>query len=292
LTQATPPSWTIGSLVKWATDDFRTRSIESPRLDAELIVGHALGLTRTEVIVNSDRPLDAKELSTLRDMVRRRRSHEPIAYLRGFREFYGRSFRVDKRVLIPRPETEALVEVALKRSKALSLSLRALDLCTGSGCVAITLAKELPTATMIATDISEDALVVARDNAQRLGAYRVGFLNSDLANALSSEPAQFDLVTANPPYIASHELEGLMADVRDFEPKLALDGGIDGLDFYKRIAAEVPKLMTPGACLALEVGYGEAADVVRLLEAANFISIEVVKDYAGIDRIVSGLSSA
>jgi release factor glutamine methyltransferase len=280
------PSWTIASLVKWATDDFRTRGIESARLDADLIVGHVLGLSRTEVIMHGDRPLEAKELTELRDMVKRRRAREPIAYLRGQREFYGRNFRVDKRVLIPRPETEVLVEVALRRSRVRALSMRVLDLCTGSGCVAITIARECPTATVLATDISKDALVLARENAQRLGAHRVGFVESDLARALP-DASRFDLITANPPYIASGELEGLMADVRDFEPKLALDGGADGLDFYRRIAEEVPRLMADGACLVLEVGFGEADDVAKLLLDSKFRDVEVALDHAGIPRIVS-----
>jgi release factor glutamine methyltransferase len=279
-------NWTVSALVKWATDDFRGRGIETPRLDAELLVSHALGISRTDVIVHGDRPLEAAELDALRTLVKRRRAREPMAYLRGYREFYGRSFKVDKRVLIPRPETELLVEVALRRTKSRSLSLRILDLCTGSGCVAITLARELPTASVLATDVSTGALTVARENAHKLGAYRVGFREGDLCAAVPTG-SKFDLVTANPPYIASAELATLMADVRDFEPKLALDGGSDGLDFYRRIATETPARMIPGGALVLEVGFGEAEAVVSLLEQAHFADLQTEKDPAGIARIVS-----
>ncbi|HVJ95081.1 MAG TPA: peptide chain release factor N(5)-glutamine methyltransferase, partial [Labilithrix sp.] len=223
--QAEPQKiWTIGSLVKWATDDFRSRGIESPRLDAEVLVAYALGIDRTRVIIEAMRPLEPAELALLRDLVKRRRSREPIAYLRGEREFYGRTFRVDSRVLIPRPDTETLVDVALARTQHVSLSMRQLDLCTGSGCVAITMARQRPTSKVLAIDVSADALAVARDNAYRLGAYNVAFLESDLFANVPPE-ARFDVITANPPYIASAEIDGLMADVKDFEPRLALDGG-------------------------------------------------------------------
>lgn len=287
-----PQSWTIGSLLKWATDDFRTRGIESPRLDAELLVGHALTLTRTEIIVQLDRPLMTAELAKLRDLVKRRRAREPIAYLRGFREFYGRDFRVDRRVLIPRPDTEILVETAMKRSAGRSLSMRALDLCTGSGCVAITLGRERPTSRVYAIDISADALAVARENALRLGAYNVAFGESDLfagVDALCGAGARFDVVTANPPYIATEELQTLAPDIREFEPRLALDGGKDGLDFFQRIAEGAMQRLEPGGVLAVEVGAGEAEAVQGIFEAAGFAEVERAKDYARIERVVSGL---
>jgi release factor glutamine methyltransferase len=285
-----PKTWTIGSLVKWATDDFRTRGIENPRLDAELIVAHALGMDRTRVIIESLRPLDPAELSMLRELVKRRRAHEPVAYLRGYREFYGLSFRVDGRVLIPRPDTEALVEVALARTEHVSLSMRQLDLCTGSGCVAIAMARQRPTARVLATDLSADALAVARENAYRLGAYNVAFREGDL---FASVPpgARFDVVTANPPYIASGEIAGLSADIRDFEPRLALDGGPDGLDVVRRIVAEAPSCLEPGGVIALEIGAGEAASSVALLEAGGFTEVRVDRDYGKIERVVSGVRS-
>jgi release factor glutamine methyltransferase len=285
--QAEPQkTWTIGSLVKWATDDFRARGIENPRLDAEVLVAHALKMDRTRVIIESMRPLDPAELGMLRELVKRRRAREPIAYLRGEREFYGRSFRVDSRVLIPRPDTEALVDVALERTADLSLSMRLLDLCTGSGCVAITIARQRPTSRVIGTDISADALQVARENALRLGAYNVALRESDL---FADVPERFDIVTANPPYIASSEVPTLMPDVRDFEPRLALDGGSDGLDLIRRIVDEAPGHLERDGILATEVGAGEARAVRALFEAAGYREIRIDRDYGKIERVVSGI---
>ncbi|MBX3185790.1 MAG: peptide chain release factor N(5)-glutamine methyltransferase [Labilithrix sp.] len=289
MANAPPKTWTIGSLVKWATDDFRARGIENPRLDAELIVAHALGIDRMRVILDAERPLDERELSTLRDLVKRRRAYEPIAYLRGEREFYGLRFRVDKRVLVPRPDTETLVDVALARTARVSLSMRMLDLCTGSGCVAIAIARQRPTSAVFATDVSPDAIAVARENALRLGAYNVAFEEADLFAAKMIQGVRFDVVTANPPYIASGEIETLQPDVRDHEPRLALDGGADGLDLVRRIVAEAPEHLAPGGALAMEVGAGEAAATVELFEARGFREIRVDRDIARIERVVSGL---
>jgi release factor glutamine methyltransferase len=283
-----PKTWTIGSLVKWATDDFRARGIESPRLDAELLVAHALGIDRTRVIIEALRPLDGAELTLLRDLVKRRRAHEPIAYLRGWREFYGLTFRVDPRVLVPRPDTEALVEVALRRTSHCSLSMRHLDLCTGSGCVAIAIARQRPTARVVASDVDAGALVVARENAARLGAYNVAFVRGDLLTPIARD-VSFDLITANPPYIPSAEIAGLMTDVRDFEPRLALDGGGDGLDLIRRIIADAPRHLETGGVLALEVGAGEAPAVRSLFEESGYRDLAGERDSAKIERVVSGL---
>src|SRR5262249_11556986 len=159
--------WTIEDIVKWATEDFRARGIENPRLDAEVIVAWALGIDRVRIIVDGKRPLVEKELSLLRDLVKRRRAREPVAYLRGEREFYGRKFKVDRRVLIPRPDTETLVDVGLDRTRHVSMSVRALDLCTGSGCVAITLPRQRPTSRGPASALSRDAPAGAREHARR-----------------------------------------------------------------------------------------------------------------------------
>jgi len=287
--QAEPQKiWTIGSLVKWATDDFRARGIENPRLDAEVLVAHALGIDRTRVIIEAMRPLDPAELALLRDLVKRRRSREPIAYLRGEREFYGRTFHVDSRVLIPRPDTEALVEVALARTTHVSLSMRQLDLCTGSGCVAITMARQRPTANVLASDVSPGALAVARENAYRLGAYNVAFVESDLFANIPAT-SRFDVITANPPYIATGEIEGLMPDVRDFEPRMALDGGADGLDLVRRIVDGAPAFLDAEGVLAMEIGAGEAAPTRALFEAKGYRDIAVDRDYGKIERVVSGV---
>jgi release factor glutamine methyltransferase len=283
------PLWTIESLLRWAMDDFRTRGIESPRLDAEVLLAKALGTTRIQLIVDGKRPLSPDELGRMREMVRRRRAREPVAYILGEREFYGRTFRVDHRVLVPRPDTETLIDVALTRTRARSMSLRVLDLCTGSGCVAITLGRERPTSSVFGGDVSPGALAVARDNALRLGAYNVAWRQGDLYAAVS-EPARFDLVTANPPYIAVADFPTLMADVRDHEPRLALDGGDDGLALLRRVVDGAPaRLASTGGVLAVEVGAGQAAAVVELFERAGLAGIEVQRDHARIERVVSGM---
>ena len=286
-----PQAWTIESVLRWATDDFRGRGIESPRLDAELLLGRALGVTRIQLIVDAKRALEPEELARVRDLVKRRRAREPIAYILGEREFYGRVFRVDRRVLVPRPDTEALVDVALERTRAVSMSMRALDVCTGSGCVAITLARERPTSTVFGSDASDDALAVARANATRLGAYSVAWRRGDLFAAI--EPGRrFDLVTANPPYIATGDVDALPPDVRDFEPRLALEAGSGGLDVLRRLVTDAPARLVEGGLLATEVGAGQAGAVAQLFERAGFRDVDVRRDYGRIERVVSGVLRA
>jgi release factor glutamine methyltransferase len=283
-----PQEWTIETVLRWATDDFRARGIGSPRLDAELLLGKALSRTRIQLIADAKEGLGPDELVRFRVLVKRRRAREPVAYILGVREFYGRPFRVDARVLVPRPDTETLVDVALERTRHVSMSLRALDLCTGSGCVGITLARERPTSCVVASDVSADALSVARDNALRLGAYNVAFRRGDLFAAV--DPTwRFDLVTANAPYIASAEIDALELDVRGHEPRLALDGGDDGLAIVRRIVAGARAHLAGSGCLALEIGYGEAAAAAALLADAGFTAVEVRRDYARIERVVSGV---
>ncbi len=282
--------WTIRRVLAWATDDLKKRGNPSPRLDAELLLGKVLKAPRVKLVIDADRPLTKDELTAYRELHQRRRKGEPVAYLLGVREFYGRPFRVDARVLVPRPDTEILVEVALKRTDARSLSLRALDLCTGSGCVAITIARERPTARVIGTDISRDALDVARDNQVRLAAFNVAFLEADLfALPRHRGPARFDLVTANPPYIPQGEAPELPADVRDFEPPHALFAGADGLDLLRLIVKEAPSHLEDGGVLAVELGAGQAPDVAALFVERGFTAIERAKDYGGHERVVSGI---
>ena len=292
-----PKEWSVADIARWATDDFRARGLESPRLEAELILAFALGITRVDVIVHGTRTLTEPELGKIRALVKRRRAREPMAYLRGEREFYGLCFKVDRRVLVPRPDTETLVDVALARTTEAALGGRILDLCTGSGCVAITLAKQRPTTDVIATDISEDALTVARENATRLGTYNVAFLLGDLFGAVRNarlpwSPPRFELIVSNPPYISTADCATLMPDVRDFEPRLALDGGPDGLAFYRRIVSEAPELLAPQGVLAVEVGAGEAEDVARLFASAGFTAVETTRDLARIERVVAGRRAA
>ncbi|HSY23229.1 MAG TPA: peptide chain release factor N(5)-glutamine methyltransferase [Polyangiaceae bacterium] len=293
---AQPPAWTSESILRWATDDFRARGIDTPRLDAELLLGQALSVTRIQLIVDAKRPLSSDELARFRELVKRRRAREPVAYILGQREFYGRLFRVDRRVLVPRPDTECLVEAALERTNGVSLSARVLDLCTGSGCVAITLARERPTTRVMACDISEDALAVARDNALRLGAYNVAFGRGDLFAGAASRMRstrtgfeRFDVVTANPPYIPAGEIPGLQPEIREHEPRLALLGGADGLSVVARIVEGAPAVLSEGGVLAVEVAAGQAEAVDALFEKRGFTAIERKRDYGRIERVVSGI---
>jgi release factor glutamine methyltransferase len=280
--------WTIRRVLTWATADFKQRGGSSPRLDAELLLGLALGVNRIALIVDAERPLAKEELARYRALHQRRRAGEPVAYLRGEREFWGRVFRVDARVLVPRPDTEVLVEVALARTASSSLGCRVLDLCTGSGCVAITIARERPTNRVWATDLSEGALAVARENALRLGAPQLAFFHGDLFAGLP-EDARFELITANPPYIREDELPTLSVDVRAFEPTLALVSGADGLDLMRRLVREAPKHLAPGGVLAVELGCDQGDAVEALFAAAGFVEITRRRDYGGLDRVVSAV---
>jgi release factor glutamine methyltransferase len=287
---ADPKNWTIASLIAWATEDFRTKGIDTPKLDAEVLVSAALDLTRMQLILQHDRPLSPAELSQLRGLIKRRRQREPIAYLVGSKEFYGHKFRVSDAVLIPRPDTETLVDVALARSADIDLSARVLDLCTGSGCVAIALAKARRTTTVLGVDISQAALEVANANAAALGAYNVAFAHSDIFAGLAGQ--MFDVVVSNPPYIASAEIETLQPEIRTYEPKLALDGGADGLGFYRTICREAASYLAPGGVLALEVGAGQAHDVETMLAQAGYIEVQKARDLGRIERVVSARKAA
>ncbi|HLK41114.1 MAG TPA: peptide chain release factor N(5)-glutamine methyltransferase [Polyangiaceae bacterium] len=288
----TPPAaWTVEAVLAWATADFRARGIDTPRLDAELLLGRALQASRIALIVDAKRVLDAAELGAFRELVKRRRERQPIAYILGEREFYGRTFRVDPRVLVPRPDTEALVEVALERTRSLSMSARGLDLCTGSGCVAITIARERPTSRVVATDVSAAAIDVARNNAQRLGAYNVAFLPGDLYAAVPGE-WRFDLITANPPYVPSGEIADLQPEVRDHEPRAALDGGDDGMTILCRVVSGAADRLRHGGVLAVEVGAGESTAIAARMENAGFDHVEIRRDYGRIERVVSAVLRA
>lgn len=285
--------WTIGKVVKWATDDFKSRGLDSPRLDAELLLGEVLGIDRIKILLEAERPLQPMELARYRELIMRRRKREPVAYLRGEREFYGRPFFVDRNVLIPRPDTETLVEVALGRTEGIYAFGHMLDLCTGSGCVAITFAKERRTWHVDASDLSEGALAVAKKNAARLGAvWNVHWMQGDLFAPVGSRGAKrYELITANPPYIPDEEVETLDADVREFEPRMALAGGDDGLVIMRRLVAEAPYYLAAGGVLAVEMMAGQGEAVVALFEQAGFSQIEMTRDYGGHDRVVSGVLS-
>ena len=280
--------WTVSRLLRWASEDLTKRGTDSPRLDAELLLGRTLGLDRVQLIVQHGRPLESVELAAFKQLFLRRRAREPMAYILGKREFYGFEVQVDRRVLVPRPDTEVLVDVALARTSERDMYGRALDLCTGSGCVALALGLRRKTWKITGSDLSEDALAVARTNAIRLGVARnVHFVHGDLFQALPAGPC-FELIVSNPPYIASAEIAELMPEVRDFEPRLALDGGMDGIRVLRRLVAEAPLHLSPGGVLACELGAGQSDDVVALFEAAGFSDVRRSVDLGGHERVVSG----
>jgi release factor glutamine methyltransferase len=276
-------TWTIRDVLDWAAKDFEGRGIESPRLDAELLVANALGIDRIGLYLDLNRPLLEAERSAIRPLVARRREREPVAYILGHREFYGRRFRVTPDVLIPRPDTETLVEHALELIPVDS-ACRVLDVGTGSGVLAVTIAAERPLSEVTATDISEAALDVARDNAQRLGVgERIRFEHADLLGGT----AQYDLIVSNPPYVSSAELGALQAEVRGHEPSLALEAGEDGLDVIRALVTAAEWATSPGAQMVVEVGAGQAPLVVELArEHSAWEPVRVVADLNRIERVV------
>jgi release factor glutamine methyltransferase len=253
-------------VVRLSTGYLAERGIGTARLEAELLCAHALGLRRIDLYLQFERNLDGAELESIRELLRRRGHGEPVAYITGEREFFGRAFRVSPDVLVPRPETEALVDRALRALRASpdQGALRVADLGTGSGCVAVTLAAELPQLSVIATDTSEAALGVARSNAERHGvANRVQFVRTSWADGVD----ELDTVISNPPYVTVAELNAADADVRDFEPSLALLGGDDGLDAYRALAASLEHRVRAAGTVLLEVD-ANRVDAVRQILCA------------------------
>lgn len=275
--------WTVLKILQWTAEYFTDKGIDSARLEAELLLAATLDLDRVGLYVNFERPLDAAELTAFRDRVRRRAQREPIQYILGETEFWSLPFHVCPSVLVPRADTEILVEEALERAEG---SIRVLDVGTGSGAIAIALAHENQELMLTALDCSESALVVARSNAQRNGvAERVLCLAGDLATL---PPGPFEMVVSNPPYIPSGVWQQLMPEVRDYEPRLALDGGDDGLAAYRQLAAQCGQILTPGGWLLVEVGIGQAEEVSALFDSAGLIEVSRRDDYAGIPRVVMG----
>ena len=260
------------------------RGVENPRLNAEHLLAHALGLKRMELYLQFDRPLTETERAPLRDLVKRRGAREPLQHVIGTAEFHGRTFACDKRALVPRPETEQLVELVLELAKA-NPAPTLLDIGTGSGVIALTLALEIPSATIHATDLSPDALALAAENAARHTLTdRVTFHQADL---LPPDGAKFDLIIANLPYIPADEIAALSPEVRR-DPVSALDGGPDGLDLIRRLIDTAPDHLAPGGALLLEIGAGQADAVNTLLSARKFRDISVSPDYQNIPRFAVG----
>jgi len=268
---------------------FKSGEIESAELDARLLTGHVLGLDLTGMITSAQRRFTSDESARLDDCARRRLAGEPIARILGVKEFWGLALQLSSATLVPRPDTETVVELAsevLCTSPRRDLPLRIVDIGTGSGAILLALLSELPDAFGIGTDISVAALRTAGSNAARLGfLQRAAFVACDYTTALSGP---FDLIVSNPPYIRSADIEDLVTEVRDYDPLAALDGGADGLDAYRRIAPEAVRLLAPGGSLVVEVGQGQSSDVQGLMAAAGLRLGRAPKaDLAGIQRAVA-----
>jgi release factor glutamine methyltransferase len=276
---------TVLQVLQNTADFFARKGIESPRLNIEHLLADTLGKRRIDLYLEFDRTLSEKELVPLREKVQRRVEGEPLQYLLGSWDFFGRAFRTDQRALIPRPETEILVEIALKVIRAQPSSRnRLLDIGTGSGVLAITLALECPNLSVVGSDVSPLALNLARENAEghRLNR-RIEWIESDL---LQSVTGTFDVLVANLPYIPTAELAKLAPEVRR-DPQLALDGGSDGLAVIRRLVQDAPKVLTAGAFVILEVGFDQADRVADLMRAQKFRDISVENDYQGVRRFVT-----
>jgi release factor glutamine methyltransferase len=279
-----PATLPLLEVLRGAESYLAERGVENPRLNAEHLLAHALGLKRMELYLQFDRQLTEAERAPLRDTVKRRGAREPLQHILGTAEFHGRTFMCDKRALIPRPETEQLVEIALEIVKG-KTSPKLLDVGTGSCVIAITLALELAAAEVHAIDLSTDALALAAANAERHGLTgRITFHQADL---LPPGDSKFDLIVANLPYIPAAAIAALSPEVRH-DPLAALDGGPDGLDLVRRLIDAVPERLTPGGALLLEIGAGQADAVNTLLANRKFRDISVRSDYQNIPRFAVG----
>lgn len=286
-------TWTVRRLLEWTIPFFTRRGVDSPRLSAELLLAHVLGVARIKLYTDYERQLDAPNLSAYRDLVRRAAEDEPVAYLTGRAHFFNLEFEVTRDVLIPRPDTETLVEnvIRLIRHEPGLESPRILELCTGSGCIAAALAHNIKNAAVVATDISSLAIAVAKRNLERLGlSDRVTVEQGDLLAPLDHltvrEP--FHLLVANPPYIPTAQIPQLDRSVRDYEPISALDGGLDGLALHRRILSESPPYLFPNARIFLEIAFDQAEPAKALAaEHAQFTDVRILKDHAGNDRVLT-----
>jgi len=317
-------TWTVLEIIDWSRNYLAEKGFENGRLETELLLGHALSLPRIELYLNFERRMSESELARYKALLKRRLVGEPVQYVTGTAAFMFSEFEVNPAVLIPRPETEALTEVALRmvggtmkgagprdaagsvtRPSGLESAPKAggsvtesgvsvADIGTGSGVIAVTIAQKCLLATVYATDSSAAALEVARRNAERTGVgERIMLLEGPLFEPLREAglSGHLSMIVSNPPYVPSGEIDDLQPEVRDFEPRAALDGGPDGLDYLRKIAQDGPTFLRPGGALVLEVGDGQAEAVRAMLEA-SLTDVEVLRDYAGRDRIVTGRRAA
>ena len=283
--------WTVLSLLAWAGDHLADKGFDESRLHAELLLAHVLGVSRLDLYLQFDRPLIPDELGRFTTLFRRRLGREPLQYILGETEFMGCRLGVDRNVLIPRPETEQLVEEALALARR-SAGARAeiLDVGTGSGNIAIALARLLPDALITSIDVSPGALAVARRNAERNGTPNIIFEESDLFGECLPGRS-FTMIVANPPYVTAEEYAGLQEEVRDFEPRIAVTDGGDGLRFIRRIARLAAERLTPGGALCMEIAWNQGGSAAAIVGEAGLGNVLVKPDYAGHSRMVTAVRS-
>jgi release factor glutamine methyltransferase len=282
---------TFRQALREATAAFSTAGIDSARLDAEVLLAGALDLDRSQLYLHEEKTLPARAQERLHSFILRRLNHEPVAYIAGRREFWSLDFLVTPAVLVPRPETERLVETVMEylgQFRNSNFEIRILEIGTGSGAIAVSLAKEIENAEIWATDVSPGALEVARSNARRHGVEeKIHFLLGDAFMPVRNRPAFFDVIVSNPPYVRRDAFDALPRDVRDFEPRLALDGGPDGLDFYRRIIPEAERYLAAEGFIVVEIGADMGEEVKRLFaDAGCYVPAQLYRDLAGNDRVV------
>lgn len=282
--------WTIAKVLEWTRGYFESQSNPSSRLDAELLLAHTLNVERIALYLDHHKPMSSSELAKMRGLVKRRAKGEPIHYILGHREFWSMTLAVKPGVLIPRPDTEILVEVALKTLDDPDGSYQIADIGCGSGAIGLAIGSERKESTVLCTDLNPDALQLAKENANKCGLGNIEFQQSNLLGQVEGD---FDLIVSNPPYIRTEEIQHLMSDVRDFEPLMALDGGPDGLTFYRRLIRESSAHLRTGGFLALEIGYDQKEAVKSLFDESKELEfVSSHKDLAGCDRVILGKLSA
>ena len=277
--------FSVAETLKATTARLEEGGVENPRLDAEILLAHVLKWRRLNLYVDAEKILPLESILRFNDLINQRLKKIPVAYLTGTKEFMGLSFAVNESVLIPRPETEILTELVGEFLRGIGGEVTFADLGTGSGAICISILKFVKSARAMAVDISEQSLAVAKFNAEKFHVEdRIEFLCGDLFEPLTGK---FNAIVSNPPYIPTNELKTLQAEVK-MEPTLALDGGTDGLNFYRRILNEAPKFLIDGGLLAVEVGINQAAAVKNLFKKNAFIDVEILKDLSGLERVVVG----
>lgn len=277
--------WTVDRILNWTIDHFTSQKIPEPRLGAELLLSNVLNCRRIDLYLQFERILSARERDQFREYVKRRMRREPVQYILGETEFYGLPFKVSPEVIIPRQETELMVDVVIEHVRSLEdQSLKILDIGTGSGCIAISLAKQLPDCSIWGMEKSSSALEVAKKNAD-LNEVTIHFIEGDIFRNSSSLPTKFDIIVSNPPYVALSDIGKLEPEVRDFEPKEALFAGEDGLDFYRKLIPVIPQLIEKRGKIFLEIGYNQSKPLKEIFTRANF-EVQFKEDYNQIERIL------